>query len=119
MFYLAGIRLVGRYDQGETSYACALVSLTLLFEGLALLLNILGYTYFSASDACGSSLWVNVVTSIIIVVLPFFQLLNFNKQNSLLTTALVSMYIAYLAFVAQFSYGGNSCTNISIQAQTE
>lgn len=88
--------------------------MTILFEGAAVLLNVLGYTYFSDSDACGSSLWVNIITSIIILVLPFFQLFNFNKQNSLLTTALVSMYVAYLAFVAQFSYGGDSCKDALI-----
>jgi len=71
--------------------------------------NILGYVYHGSSDACGSTLWVNVITSIILIGLPFLQLLHFNKQNSLLTTALVSLYLSYLAFISQFSYCGNSC----------
>lgn len=36
-----------------------------------------------------------------IVVLPLVQLLGFNPQNSLLTTALVTLTIAYLTFAAQ------------------
>ncbi len=30
LFYLAGIKLVAHYDQGESSYACLLIFLTLL-----------------------------------------------------------------------------------------
>lgn len=114
LFYLAGINLVGRYDRGETECGVVLVVLTAIVETLAVLLNILGYTYFSASDVCGSSLWVNIITTIILITLPLLQLLHFNKQNSLLTTALVSVYISYLAFICQFSYGGSSCKNWSI-----
>lgn len=40
-----------------------------------------------------------------LIILPIIQLLHFNKQNSLLTTALVSMFISYLGFIAQWSYG--------------
>ena len=43
-------------------------------------------------------------------MLPVVQFFNFNKQNSLLTTALVGMYVSYLAFSAQFSFGGATCT---------
>jgi hypothetical protein len=46
-----------------------------------------------------------VVTSVILLVLPALQFFNFNPQNSLLTTALVSIYVGYLALVCQFSYG--------------
>jgi len=40
-----------------------------------------------------------------LIILPIIQFLHFNQQNSLLTTALVSMFISYLSFIAQFSYG--------------
>jgi hypothetical protein len=63
--------------------------------------------YFGTEDNCGNSLWVNVVTTIILVLLPLVQFLNFNKQNSLLTTAMVGMYVSYLAFICQFSFGGS------------
>lgn len=42
-----------------------------------------------------------------LIILPIIQLLHFNPQNSLLTTSLVSMFISYLGFIAQFSYGGS------------
>jgi uncharacterized membrane protein len=92
--------------------------LSLIFEGIAIFLNILGYVYFSSGDGCGNSLWVNIITTIIIVILPFLQLLHFNAQNSLLTTALVSVYITYLAFIGQFSYG-NQCNPYLIKAPAE
>jgi hypothetical protein len=116
LFYLAGIKLVARYDQGESSCAALLIFLSIIFEAIAIAFNVLGYIYFSASDVCGSSLWVNVITSVILLALPFTQLLHYNKQNSLLTTAMVSMYVSYLAFICQFSYGGKSCTLYSIKA---
>jgi len=72
-------------------------------------MNVLGYVYFSSSDDCGNTVWVNIITSIILLAMPFLQLLNFNKQNSLLTTSLISLYISYLAFICQYSYGGSSC----------
>lgn len=64
---------------------------------------------FSKDDSCGNSIWVNGLNSALLVLLPCSQLFNFNKQNSLLTTALVSMYVSYLALVCQFSYGGANC----------
>lgn len=82
-----------------------LVILTLIFEGVAIALNVLGYIFFSSPDICGNSLWVNIITSIILLVLPLLQLLHTNPQNSLLTTALVSLYISYLALIAQYSFG--------------
>lgn len=46
LFYLAGIKLVKKYDEGETQYAYYLIVLSVIFYGLAWVLNILGYTYF-------------------------------------------------------------------------
>ena len=74
------------------------------------MLNVLGYIFFGGEDACGSSLWVNIVNTAILVALPIVQFFNFNKQNSLVTTALVGMYVSYLALFSQFSYGGDYCT---------
>ena len=104
---MAGIKMVGHYDEGETSYAGLLIFLTILIEGIAIGLNVLGYAFFSTEDVCGSSLWVNIINTILLIGLPVVQCLNFNKQNSLLTTALVSMYVSYLSFISQYSYGGS------------
>ena len=46
-----------------------------------------------------------------IVVLPVIQFLHFNSQNSLLTTALVSLYISFLSFICQFSFSDNDACN--------
>ena len=109
LFYMAGIKLVKRYDDGETCCAGVLIFLSVVFEAVAITFNVLGYIYFGSEDVCGSTLWVNIVNSIVIVLLPCTQFFNFNKQNSLLTTSLVSVYVSYLAFFAQFSYGSNLC----------
>ena len=73
-----------------------------------------GYINFSSDDngTCTSTLWVNIITSIILIGLPLFQFFNCNKQNSLLTTALVSIYIAYLSLIAQYSYPGE-CSRLT------
>jgi hypothetical protein len=77
--------------------------LSLIFEIIAVGLNVLGYIYFR-SNWYGNTLWVNIITTIMLIILPIIQLLRYNVQNSLLTTALVSMFISYLSFIAQFSY---------------
>jgi hypothetical protein len=114
LFYLAGIKLVKRYDEGQTSCAALLVILSLIFFAAAIMLNILGYIYFGKEDSCGNSLWINILNSILLIILPAVQSLNFNKQNSLMTTAMVCTYISYLAFICQFSYGGGACTFVII-----
>lgn len=93
--------------------------LSLIFFAGAIALNILGYVYFSSSDSCGDSLWVNILNSILLVIMPGIQFLHFNKQNSLLTTSMVCTYVSYLAFICQFSYGGGSCTSFLKQAPVE
>lgn len=50
-----------------------------------------------------------------LVILPVIQLLHFNPQGSLLTTALVSMFIAYLGFIAQFSFGGSVAGQVCVR----
>lgn len=109
LFYLAGIKLVKRYDEGQSCYAGVLVILTLIFEALAILMNVLGYVYFN-SYTCGNTLWLNIITTIILIILPVLQLFNFNHQNSLLTTSMVSAYVSYLAFICQYSYSNDSAS---------
>ena len=44
---LAGIKMVKKYDDGQTCYAGLLIFLTIVFEAIAIMLNILGYVYFA------------------------------------------------------------------------
>jgi hypothetical protein len=90
-----------------------LIILSIIAYGCAIGVNVLGYLYFS-KDWAGNTLWVNIVTSIMLVILPIIQLFRFNQQNSLLTTALVSLFISYLGFIAQFSYGEGYLKRTSI-----
>ena len=83
---------------------------------MAIGLNILGYLYFTQTPECTTTLWVNILTSIILLLLPFVQFLHFNPQNSLLTTALVSLFISYLMFIAQFSFGDTVCIRANVKS---
>lgn len=96
--YLWGIKLVRWYDQGSKCAAAFLILLTVVAEASAIVSNVYGYLLFSEC-----SLHVNIVTSVLLVVMPLVQMLHFNQQNSLLTTALVSFYISYLSLIGQFS----------------
>lgn len=119
LFYMAGIRMVKHYDKGETQYACYLIILSIILEAAAIAVNIWGYIVFSNQEqGCTGTVWVNITTSVILLLLPLLQFFNFNTQNSLLTTALVSLYVAYLSFVAQFSYPDPSaqCQRMSIES---
>jgi hypothetical protein len=64
------------------------------------LLNILAYVNFG-NDSCGSTTWLSVITTCLIVILPIIQLLGCNSQSSLVTTSLVSLTISYFSFAAQ------------------
>lgn len=41
--------------------------------------------------------------------MPGVQYLQYNPQNSLLTTSLVSLFLSYNNLMAQFSYGDEIC----------
>ena len=109
--------MVKRYDEGENCCGFVLIILSVIAFGFALGMNIAGYVRFGSSDECGSTLWVNIITTLIIILLPVLQFCNFNKQNSLLTTGLVCLYISYLAFISQYSYCSNSDPGICIFIQ--
>ena len=108
LFYMLVIGWVKKYNEGQSCYAGYLIFWTIVFEAGAVFLNVYGYIRFSSTEdgQCTSLTWVNVITSVIIVVLPLFQICQWNQQNSLLTAALISLYISYLTFIAQFSYDG-------------
>ena len=111
--------MVKNYDKGETQYACYLIFVSAIAEAAAIAVNIWGYVVFSNKEqGCTETLWVNITTSVILALLPILQFCNFNVQNSLLTTALVSLYVAYLSFVAQFSYPDPSaqCQRMSTES---
>lgn len=57
---------------------------------------------------------MNIITTIMLIILPIIQFFHFNPQNSLLTTALVSMFISYLGFIAQFSFGDSVCIRMDV-----
>jgi Ca2+/Na+ antiporter len=85
---------------------------------MAVFINIYGYflfVNFRASDACQASsatLWVNIVTTIIILSFCIPLYLNYNKNNNMLTMSLLSLYIAYLSVISQFSYPNENSNEI-------
>jgi hypothetical protein len=104
LFYIAGIRLVKRYNEGEDECGGIMVGLSVIFIGAAISLNVFAYINFSR-DSCGSNLWLNIAVSALIFVLPIIQLIQLNPQNNLLTTSLIALLITYFAYSAQLSIG--------------
>lgn len=99
LFYLWGIRWVKKYDEGAPGcYGTLLIAFTIIMYGGALACNIYGYIKFN-----GCTLWVNIVTSVLLLLLPGIQFLHFNQQNSLLTTSAVCLYVSYLGLISQYS----------------
>ena len=100
LFYLYAINLVRKYDDGSDYCAGLLVGLTVIAEASAFLLVVLAFVNFG-HDLCGSTSWLSIITLVSILILPLIQLLHFNPQNSLFTTALVSLLLSYYSFSAQ------------------
>jgi hypothetical protein len=98
LMYLWSIKLVRKYDQGSKCAAAWLVLFSTASYSSAVAINVYGYLEFAEC-----SLWVNIVTSVLLVVMPLVQMLNFNPQNSLFTTGLVCLYVSYLSVIGQFS----------------
>ena len=94
-----GLRWFRRWQSGDGCFAFLLIFFTIINYGAALALHIWAYIKFK-----NCSLWANIVTTILTVIIPVIQLLGFNPQNSLLTSSAVTLYIIYLTFVAQLSY---------------
>lgn len=99
IFYLYAVSLVRKYDDGSDCCAGFLVGSTIIAEAAAFLLLVVAFISFS-QDPCGSTSWLSIVTLVLILVLPLVQLLHFNPQNSLFTTALVSLLLSYHSFSA-------------------
>ena len=100
LFYLYAISLVRKYDDGSDGCAGFLIGSTIIAEAAAFLLMVIALISFG-QDTCGSTSWLSIITLVIILLLPLIQLLNFNPQNSLFTTALVSLLLSYYSFSAQ------------------
>jgi len=99
LFYLWGINWARGYEENTRGcYGSLLIACTILLYAGAWLCNIYGYAKFYEC-----SLWVNIGTTVLLIVLPLVQLLDLNPQNSLLTTSAVCLYISYLGLVSQFS----------------
>lgn len=99
LFYMWGLKWVRKYEDGQGCFGFLLIFCTVINYCAALGLHIWAYVKFK-----NCSLWANIVTTILIVVIPGIQLLRFNPQNSLLTSSAVTLYIVYLTFVAQLSF---------------
>lgn len=99
LFYMWGLKWVRRWENGEGCFAFLLIFFTVINYIAALGIHIWAYIKFK-----DCSLWANIVTTVLILIIPGIQLLGFNPQNSLLTSSAVTLYMVYLTFVAQLSF---------------
>ena len=86
--YLWGIYWAKQYSNGKKIYGFWLIAFTILFSISALTMIIM--SFFNEGPT-----WVSVVGLIEMAGIILIQLLNFNKQNSLLTTSLMSLVVGY------------------------
>lgn len=94
-----GLKWFRRWQDGQGCFAFLLIFFTVLNYCAALGLHIWAYIKFK-----NCTLWVNIVTTILTLIIPGIQLLGFNPQNSLLTSSAVTLYMIYLSFMGQLSY---------------
>ena len=94
-----GLRWFRKWQEGNGCFAFLLIFFTVVNYCVALGLLIWGYIKFK-----DCTLWVNIVTTVLVLIIPGIQLLQFNPQNSLLTSSAVTVYMVYLSFVGQLSY---------------
>lgn len=69
--YLWGINWVRKYDEGRMFYGALLVIFSALMYSMAVGLNVYGYLVFKEC-----TLWANILTSILLFLLPLIQLLG-------------------------------------------
>ena len=108
-FYMWGLKWFKRWQNGEGWFSVLLILFTVINYTVSLALHVWGYIKFK-----DCTLWANIVTSVLILIIPAVQFLGFNSQNSLLTSSAVTLYIVYLQFVAQLSFP--SCNALSVGA---
>lgn len=90
--YLFGIRLANSYsnDNNQTYYAVLLIGLSFICLCGCLTFFIFSFNYHN--DALR---WADILSVFYVIITISVQLLNFNKQNSLLTTSLLCLLICY------------------------
>lgn len=97
--YLWGIKWAKKYSQGSRRYAILLIITSILMFAASLFFIISSFTSHH-----NSLLWANIVCCIQIGAMIGIQILNFNKQNSLLTTSSLCLLVSYWTWAAGFSH---------------
>lgn len=92
--YLWGIKWAKMYSQGKNHYAILLIGFSIFFfVGCFVFLGM----SFNLENGLNWSKYLCIVSVILVIGI---QLLNFNEQNSLLTTSLVCLLICYYTWGA-------------------
>lgn len=98
--YLWGIKWAGKYSNGSRKYAYFLIIVTsfMFLAGLYLLINRFNQPNHEELG------WSDTMCVIQILIMIGVQLLNFNKQNSLLTTSALCLLVIYSNWAAGSSH---------------
>lgn len=94
---------------GSNCFAFLLIGFTVINYILAVGVNFYGYTVSGSDDKGSCDNYPNILSTIMILGLFGIQMLNYNKQNSLLATSALTLFNAYWLLSAIFS--GQSCNN--------
>jgi len=103
--YLWGIKWAEHYSQGSKIYGCLLILFSITNYVLSIGLIVYGYVLSETNDTVQGECknYPNILSTVFIVVMFGVQLLNFNKQNSLLATSALSIFSSYWLLSAIFS----------------
>lgn len=97
--YLWGIRWAKRYSQGSRKYAILLILTSVIMFAGSLAFIICSFKFHPSS-----LLWADIICSVQVAIMVGVQLLNFNKQNSLLTTSSLCLLVSYCTWSAGYSH---------------
>ena len=98
--YLWGIAWAEKYTHGSNCHAYLLIITTAVLYFLAIAINIASY-WLGSDDSCSS--YPAAITTLCLLAMLGCQLLNYNKQQSLLTTAALSLLTSYWLFASIFA----------------
>lgn len=98
--FLWGINWARNYSAGRNKYAFFLIFFTLVMFALTFYFIISRFQHDNHQQLA----WADYLCLIQIILMVGVQLLNFNKQNSLLTTAALCILVAYSTWSAGYSH---------------
>jgi len=115
LVYLWGIKWAEKYSSGNNCYGFLLIVTTAINYICAVGVIIYGFILTNETSdekVNGCKNYPNILSIIYLVIMFGVQLLNLNKQNSLLATSFLTIFTSY--WLIATIYSSESCNNYII-----